>query len=348
MDLSQEIDDYIKESIEYALGLPVSTQTLESKLNASEAACNRLRQQCLYLQTRLKEKDDVIDRSRAESCMNAQALKKFVEENQKLAKECESLLGQCRRWENECSLYDHDREALMDFGNEADERAKEAEVRVHELEGELRRVVDELQFYKHQCEMQSSGGQTGVSTAVAMMAASMVDSSREGSAVEQLLLESLITTMVGNDEVTSTAHAFLQANSGVDVCQKLLNTWNSLRPSTRKILALAAEVKTLENDKEHLRFNLARAEEEVKVLFEENEVLHKENKRLLRHQKERCHPGSSEKRTGSASAKGNKRKTSPLTSSPIEGKINFGDGDSPRKPLSPLLHNSPESRMHKK
>lgn len=123
-----------------------------------------------------------------------------------------------------------------------------------------------------------------------------VDSSREDSAVEQLLLESLITTMVGNDEVTSTAHAFLQANSGVDVCQKLLNTWNrwdaspvigriiaalackylstvyrifysylfsSLRPSTRKILALAAEVKTLENDKEHLRFNLARAEEEV-------------------------------------------------------------------------------------
>lgn len=87
--------------------------------------------------------------------MNAQALKKFVEENQKLAKECESLLGQCRRWENECSLYDHDREALMDFGNEADERAKEAEVRVHELEGELSRVVDELQFYKHQCEMQS-------------------------------------------------------------------------------------------------------------------------------------------------------------------------------------------------
>lgn len=64
MDLSQEIDDYIKESIEHALGLPVSTQTLESKLNASEAACNRLRQQCLYLQTRLKEKDDVIDRSR--------------------------------------------------------------------------------------------------------------------------------------------------------------------------------------------------------------------------------------------------------------------------------------------
>lgn len=39
------------------------------------------------------------------------------------------------------------------------------------------------------------------------------------------------------------------------------------------------------------------------MLFEENEVLHKENKRLLRHQKERCQPGSSEKRTGSASAK---------------------------------------------
>jgi len=37
-----------------------------------------------------------------------------------------------------------------------------------------------------------------------------------------------------------------------------------LRPSTQKILSLAAEAKTLENDKEHLRINLARAEEEVR------------------------------------------------------------------------------------
>jgi hypothetical protein len=87
--------------------------------------------------------------------MNAQALKKFVEENQKLATECANLLSQCSKWERECSLYDHDREALMDFGNEADQRAKEAEIRVHELEGDVRRLSDELQFYKHEYDMRA-------------------------------------------------------------------------------------------------------------------------------------------------------------------------------------------------
>lgn len=84
--------------------------------------------------------------------MNALALKKFIEENQKLASECAHLLSQCSKWERECSLYDHDREALMDFGNEADQRAKDAEVRVQELEEEVRRLSDKLQFYKNEYE----------------------------------------------------------------------------------------------------------------------------------------------------------------------------------------------------
>lgn len=86
--------------------------------------------------------------------MNAQALKKFVEENQKLAMECVNLLGQCKKWERECSLYDRDREALMDFGNEADERAKEAEARVCELEEDVKTLSEELQFFKYQFEAQ--------------------------------------------------------------------------------------------------------------------------------------------------------------------------------------------------
>lgn len=84
--------------------------------------------------------------------MNAQALKRFVEENQRLADECSNLLVQCQKWEKECSLYDHDREALMDFGNEADERAKVAEGRVLEIEEELASVMEELQFYKNNFE----------------------------------------------------------------------------------------------------------------------------------------------------------------------------------------------------
>lgn len=86
--------------------------------------------------------------------MNASALKRFVDENQRLAVECSNLLAQCKRWEKECALYDHDREALMDFGNEADERAKEAEIRVHDLEEEVRKLSEELHFYKCQYETQ--------------------------------------------------------------------------------------------------------------------------------------------------------------------------------------------------
>lgn len=85
--------------------------------------------------------------------MNAQAVKKFVEENRKLATECCYLSSQCEKWERECSLYDHDREALMEFGNEADQRAREAENRVHELEEETRRLSEELLFFKHEYEM---------------------------------------------------------------------------------------------------------------------------------------------------------------------------------------------------
>ncbi|KAL6956538.1 hypothetical protein U1Q18_041598 [Sarracenia purpurea var. burkii] len=177
---------------------------------------------------------------------------------------------------------------------------------------------------------------------------SKVDSSREGSVMDQLLLELLIKTLIGDNEVAATAHAFLEANVGVDMCQSLLKMWNSLRPSTHKVLALAAEVKSLQKDKEHLRINLTRAEEEVKVLFEENNVLDKENKRLMSHRQESYHSSSEEKRNGSASAKGNKRKCSPKMCSPIEKKIDSADLDSTRMPLSPLQHNSPESKTHKK
>ena len=64
MDIPQEIDDYIKESIQYSLGLPVSAQTLELKLQASLEAQNQLRDRCLHLHSKLKEKDEIIERTR--------------------------------------------------------------------------------------------------------------------------------------------------------------------------------------------------------------------------------------------------------------------------------------------
>ncbi|KAJ7958965.1 Centlein like [Quillaja saponaria] len=321
MDLPQEIDDYIKESIDDAVGLHVSSRTLGLKLRASEENQWRLREQHLLLLSKLKEKDQVIERAKAEATMNAQALKKFVEENQKLAAECASLLKECHKWERECSLYDHDREALMDFGNEADERAKEAELRVLELEEDLGKLLEELQHYKKGYDMRS------------------VDSSFEGTTMEENSLNSVLEMVIGND--VASARSFLEANSGHDSCQKLLKMWNCLKPSTQKVLSLIAEVKTLEKDKEHLRINLHRAEEEVKLLFEENNILDEENKKLMRkYHKERKHPDSGGKHTSSASVKSNKRKPSPKRSNLIDRKIDFDDVDSARQPLSPLQCNS--------
>ncbi|KAJ0807818.1 hypothetical protein HanLR1_Chr00c1047g0788601 [Helianthus annuus] len=62
MDLPQETDDFIRESIDYSLGLPVSTTTLELKLRSSEETERQLRDQYLYLKSKLNEKDDVIER----------------------------------------------------------------------------------------------------------------------------------------------------------------------------------------------------------------------------------------------------------------------------------------------
>ncbi|KAF5740188.1 hypothetical protein HS088_TW11G00254 [Tripterygium wilfordii] len=330
MDLPQELDDYMKESIEHSLGLPVSAQTLQLKLQASEESQRRLREQYIRLVSKLKEKDEITERARAESSMNAQALKKFVDENQKLAAECANLLSQCKRLERECLLYDRDREALMDFGNEADERAKEAEIRVQQLEEKLGRSAEELHLYKHEYKCRG-----------------LVDSSDEKADIEETLLESVLATFINKKEVAS-GHAFLEGNIGHESCQKLLKMWNGLRPSTQKVISLVAEVKTLEKNKEHLRINLSRAEEEAKLLFEANNILDEENKKLLRqyHREQNVH-GSGGKHSCSASAKRNKRKSSPKMSSPVGKKIDFDDLDSTRYPLSPLRCNSPESRMHK-
>ncbi|CAJ1971729.1 unnamed protein product [Sphenostylis stenocarpa] len=320
MDLPPEIDRYIKESIDHILGLPVSDQTLVTKLQASEESQRRLHDHRLFLLAKLKQKDDLIELARNEATMNAQAMKKFVEENQKLAAECERLVEQCAKLERECALYDHDREALMEFGNEADERAQVAQARARELERDLYLLEHHLIKYKQQKES--------------------VDSSSE-TLDEEKLLDSLLVTVTTADE--SSTFAFLNANSENEHCHKLLTTWNCLKPSTQRVLRLIAEVKSLENDKENLRVNLHRAEEEVKLLFEENSVLDKENKRLKKRCMERSHSGSVGKHShghshsGSASAKSNKRKSNRKTESPMARKIDFEDViDSARTPFSPL------------
>lgn len=69
-----------------------------------------------------------------------------------MATECGNLLSQCKKWERECLLYHQDREALMEFGNESDERAREAEARVRELEEQITRMSEQMQICKRQIE----------------------------------------------------------------------------------------------------------------------------------------------------------------------------------------------------
>lgn len=64
MDIHPEIDDYIKKSIDYAIGLPVDFQTLESMLRASEEGQMRYREQYLQLGLQMKEKDEIVERTR--------------------------------------------------------------------------------------------------------------------------------------------------------------------------------------------------------------------------------------------------------------------------------------------
>ncbi|ONK79840.1 uncharacterized protein A4U43_C01F10660 [Asparagus officinalis] len=251
MDLPQETDDYIRESIQHSLGLPISSKTLQLKLLASEDDRHRLQDQIFLLQDRLNESQKRVDLYKAEAAMNAQGLRKCVEDKEAMVVEYENLSGHCSKLEKECMLYERDFEKIMES---CDELAKENE--------ELRARIE--------------------------------------------------------DDSSTTA--------------------------------LATEVESLQKDKEHLRVNLLRAEEEVKVLFEENKLLEEENKRLVRQlHRERNRQGSetkpsSCKPSGGASSKG-KRK-----SSLSEGRlIDFDGSDSPRQPLSLLHQNSPDSsKMHKK
>lgn len=53
-----------------------------------------------------------------------------------------------------------------------------------------------------------------------------VDSLVHSTAVEEDLLESVLATLISKDGGATTAHAFLEANSEHEPCQKLLQMWN--------------------------------------------------------------------------------------------------------------------------
>ncbi|XP_058090453.1 uncharacterized protein LOC131236933 [Magnolia sinica] len=309
MDISSDLDEPIHDSIQHSAGLLVSSKTLQSKLLISEEVCHRLQDQIFLLQDQLKEKEERIKRSRAEASLSAQALRKYANENHRLAAECGELSRQCTRWGEECLLYDRDREALMEFGNDVDEQAKDAEVRALEAEDESRRLVEEIKYYKHEWEMlmihevrvteelgafkqridelehkrlHLQGCNDGhlascqcsslkkENQELQLQLLSSIHGN-ESKTVEGHFLESMISSMLAKaditrhvkDEVAAIGRSFLGTEAGVESCQRLLRLWESLKPTTKNILALVAEVGSLRKDKEHLRINLQRAEEEA-------------------------------------------------------------------------------------
>jgi hypothetical protein len=52
-----------------------------------------------------------------------------------------------------------------------------------------------------------------------------VDLSAEERSTESSLLESVLVTLIGKDDVAS-AHVFLEANSRYESCQRLLKMWH--------------------------------------------------------------------------------------------------------------------------
>lgn len=62
MDITQEFEDFLRESIECSLGppLPESTPTPELKLQSSDEAQQHIRDQCFYFKSKLLDKDKTI------------------------------------------------------------------------------------------------------------------------------------------------------------------------------------------------------------------------------------------------------------------------------------------------
>ncbi|KAG9456923.1 hypothetical protein H6P81_001431 [Aristolochia fimbriata] len=328
MPLPSDIDDYIQQSMEYCVGLPVSQKTLQSKLMASEEARHRLQGEVFQLQDCLRDKDRKIQLSLSEASLNAQALKKHIDENVKLRAECSDLLCRCEKLEKECSLYDRDREALMEFGNEADERATDAETRASEAEVNLRKLMLELEESKRECLM-------------------LREKETRANEELQLLRRQIheldykrLNASVNDGMSCNQCHSLKKENQEQ---QSQIPSPVSSLPQCSHCQILAKGLSTLNKDNEQLKVNLRRAEEEAKLLFEENVMM---EELLNQYSKERQQT-SGGKNSHGASANG-KRKSRPRTANTNERTSDLGGPDTSRLPLSPLQPNSPESRMHKK
>ncbi|KAM0942180.1 hypothetical protein DsansV1_C15g0135541 [Dioscorea sansibarensis] len=126
----------------------------------------------------------------------------------------------------------------------------------------------------------------------------------------------------------------------MEVCDELGKENDALqaRLQDNSVVRLVDEIGSLKQDKQQLRINLCRAEDEVKALFEENKLLDQVNRRLLRQfKKEQQHQETDDKRSAGASVEGRPKSTlKEGNPEQAPGPQNTGP---PRQPLSPLQHN---------
>ena len=92
MELPQEFDGFFKHSIFNLLGLAVPEESFQLKIQSLEWSSYILRNHHLSILSKLKQKEQAIELIMAEACLSVQAMKKFVEENNKLAAECENFV----------------------------------------------------------------------------------------------------------------------------------------------------------------------------------------------------------------------------------------------------------------
>lgn len=145
-------------------------------------------------------------------------------------------------------------------------------------------IIRKAKLFNQMCE-----GESVVTPSNKTNHIDIVDHDQIDDCVETNLLDTFLETLVGRDDAASTtkALALLEANSGIEVCQRLLKNWKQLRPLTQKFIALVAEVK---QTNEHFSLNeLNKAEKDVKVLDEENEALEESSDTSIRLYKKMKH-----------------------------------------------------------
>ncbi|KMZ74177.1 hypothetical protein ZOSMA_133G00260 [Zostera marina] len=151
MDIPPETERYIKEIIDHSLDLPVSSETLQLKLIASEDARCRLQDKVFLLEDRVNEASTRLEKCKAEASMNAHGLRKCIQEKEEVIARCVDLTDQNSQFQRECVLYDQDIERLMESYDELGKDNEELKTQLNNSTSVLS-LVAEVEILKQDKE----------------------------------------------------------------------------------------------------------------------------------------------------------------------------------------------------